>query len=111
VATLLKLHPEIRKVRVEGHTDSRGKHDYNMKLSEERANAVVGHLVLIAGIDPARLEAKGFGPEKPVAPNFSKSGRALNRRVEFQIAEKAPPGAPPPPPPPPPPPAPATPKS
>jgi outer membrane protein OmpA-like peptidoglycan-associated protein len=109
VATLLKLHPEIRKVRVEGHTDSRGKHDYNMRLSDERANAVVGHLVLIAGIDPTRLEAKGFGPDKPVRPNSTKSGRSMNRRVEFQIAEKAPVGARLPPPPPPPP-APATPK-
>jgi outer membrane protein OmpA-like peptidoglycan-associated protein len=96
VATLLKLHPEIKKVRVEGHTDSKGKHDYNMKLSDERANAVVGHLVLISGIDPARLEAKGFGPDKPVAPNMTKSGRSLNRRVEFLITERAPPAPPPP---------------
>ena len=98
VATLLKLHPEVKKVRVEGHTDSRGKHDYNMKLSQERAQAVVGHLVLISGIDPARLEAQGFGPDKPVAPNMTKSGRTLNRRVEFLISERAPPAPPAPPP-------------
>src|SRR5262249_24681478 len=87
VATLLRLHPQI-KVEVQGHTDSRGKHDYNVKLSQDRSNAVVAHLVLVSGVDPARIEAKGYGPDKPVAPNSTKSGRALNRRVEFVLLDR-----------------------
>src|SRR5262249_23004256 len=135
VATLMRLHPEIKKVRVEGHTDARGKHDYNVKLSQERANSVVAHLVLIAGIDPTRLDAEAFAPEKPVAPTSTGPARSLTRRVEFMIIERGTPGAaapapasasvpaappplsplptlppPAPTPPPPPPPAPATPK-
>jgi len=101
VSTLLKLHPEIKKVEVQGHTDSRGKHDYNEKLSQDRAAAVMSQLVLIGGVDPTRLEAKGYGPDRPVAPNSTRAGRALNRRVEFVIVERAqspptPAGLPPP---------------
>jgi outer membrane protein OmpA-like peptidoglycan-associated protein len=85
VAKLLVLHPEITSVRVEGHTDSKGKRDKNLKLSQARAEAVRKHLIEVNGIDADRLQAVGYGPDRPVAPNSTKQGRALNRRVEFVI--------------------------
>jgi outer membrane protein OmpA-like peptidoglycan-associated protein len=87
VAKILTLHPEIKKVRVEGHTDSKGKREKNMKLSQARADSVMKHLVEVNGIDPARLEAVGKGPDEPIEDNKTSKGRAKNRRVEFDIVE------------------------
>jgi len=56
----------------------------NMRLSQQRAEAVMTYL-LEQGISPERLEAKGYGEEKPIAPNSTRRGRAQNRRVEFTI--------------------------
>jgi outer membrane protein OmpA-like peptidoglycan-associated protein len=88
VADVLAATPEIKRIRIEGHTDSQGKVAYNVDLSNRRANSVmrwlVGH-----GISAERLEAKGYGPERPVATNNTAAGRAKNRRVEFHIAESA----------------------
>ncbi len=77
----------IKKLRVEGHTDNRGVKEANQKLSEDRARAVIDYLVL-QGIDPARVESAGYGDSKPVAPNLTARGRELNRRVEFLVLEK-----------------------
>ncbi|MBN2575411.1 MAG: OmpA family protein [Deltaproteobacteria bacterium] len=85
VAKLLVLHPEITRVRVEGHTDAKGKRDKNLKLSQARAEAVRNHLIEVNGIEAERLQAVGYGPDRPVASNKTKQGRALNRRVEFII--------------------------
>jgi len=85
VAKLLVLHPEITSVRVEGHTDSSGKRDKNLKLSQARAEAVRQHLIEVNGIESDRLQAVGYGPDRPVASNKTKQGRAQNRRVEFMI--------------------------
>jgi outer membrane protein OmpA-like peptidoglycan-associated protein len=90
VATLLKLHPEITKIRIEGHTDSSGKRERNVELSEERAAAVMHHLVLVHAVDPARMEARGYGPDRPIANNKTAKGRDLNRRVEFLIVDRKP---------------------
>jgi outer membrane protein OmpA-like peptidoglycan-associated protein len=87
VDTLLN-HSEIRKVEIQGHTDSRGKRDYNVDLSERRARSVRRYLVE-SGVEGKRLESKGFGPDKPIAPNITGAGRARNRRVEFHILERA----------------------
>ncbi|MBN2362197.1 MAG: OmpA family protein [Deltaproteobacteria bacterium] len=84
VAAVLKAHPEILKIRVEGHTDSTGDADYNRKLSQERADAVRAYLAQ-QGVEEARLEAAGYGPDKPIEDNKTKDGRAKNRRVEFNI--------------------------
>ncbi len=84
VASILKSHPEIEKVRIEGHTDNRGDAAYNQDLSQRRAEAVAGYLAG-KGVDRGRLEAKGYGPSQPVADNNTKDGRAKNRRVEFKI--------------------------
>ncbi|MFN0253002.1 MAG: OmpA family protein, partial [Kofleriaceae bacterium] len=82
VAAVLVAHPEITKIQVEGHTDSQGNDAYNKKLSQKRAEAVVDYLVK-KGVARDRLEAIGFGEEKPKDTNDTKEGRAVNRRVEF----------------------------
>ena len=74
------------KFSVEGYTDSTGNKAKNIKLSEERAYSVKAYLV-DKGINPARLSAKGFGPEKPIADNKTKAGRELNRRVEINLVK------------------------
>jgi OOP family OmpA-OmpF porin len=83
VVTLMKARGDM-KVAVEGHTDSKGAHDYNVKLSDQRAAAVRRYLEG-KGIAPSRLTSKGFGPDKPVASNDTDEGRAKNRRVDFVI--------------------------
>ncbi|WP_434300710.1 OmpA family protein [Corallococcus exiguus] len=87
VAQALKDAPWIRKMRIEGHTDSMGNDTANLKLSQKRADAVMVQL-LKRGIDPGRMEAVGFGETKPVAPNNTKAGRALNRRTEFNVVRQ-----------------------
>lgn len=85
VAAVLEAHPEITLVRVEGHTDARGDRDHNLELSRERAEAVVRFLVQ-KGIDPSRLRAEGFGPDRPLVPDAeSVEDLARNRRVEFKL--------------------------
>jgi len=88
VATVIKDHPFIKKILVEGHASSDGADDYNMRLSDARAKAVRDYLVNQAGIAPERLEAKGFGETKPIASNDTEEGREQNRRVEFNITEQ-----------------------
>ncbi len=73
-----------RKVIIEGHADSTHTEDYNLELSLRRALAVVEWLIE-HGVDPKRLEAKGYGESRPVADNSTLEGRALNRRVEMVL--------------------------
>ena len=81
VVTLLKENPDL-KLEVQGHTDDQGSEDYNLELSQNRAETVVTYLGLF-GIDTSRIIPKGFGESKPVMPNTTKEGRAKNRRVEL----------------------------
>ena len=75
------------KVEIQGHTDNIGSEQYNMNLSEERAQTVRDYLVA-KGIDPSRLTVKGYGESMPVADNSTPEGRSLNRRIEFKVLEK-----------------------
>lgn len=84
VTKVFKEHDEIKKVRVEGHTDSKGVASANKALSQARAASVVKWLVS-HGIDAKRLYPKGFGQEKPIDSNDTETGRQNNRRVEFHI--------------------------
>ncbi|MCC6216206.1 MAG: OmpA family protein [Polyangiaceae bacterium] len=72
------------RVEIQGHTDDTGTPGYNTRLSQERADAVRDALVRL-GIDPTRLEAKGYGKDKPLVPNVSDANRARNRRVQIVI--------------------------
>jgi OmpA-OmpF porin, OOP family len=84
VKNILESNPQIKKVQVQGHTDSKGGDAFNLGLSKRRAQAVAAWLVK-NGIDKARLEAQGFGETKPIDSNDTEEGRAVNRRVEFHI--------------------------
>ena len=86
VAGVLTSRPDIKRVRIEGHTDSRGNDNHNMDLSRRRAASVRTYL-LARGIDAARLESEGYGETRPVDSNRTSAGRAANRRVDFVILE------------------------
>ena len=87
VAKVMTDHPEIKTVRVEGHTDNVGSAAYNKKLSQQRAEAVVKWLSS-HGIAAERLKAVGLGKDRELVPNTSDLNRALNRRVEFHIEDQ-----------------------
>jgi outer membrane protein OmpA-like peptidoglycan-associated protein len=82
IAKLLKTNPGL-KLYVVGHTDNKGAFDANMKLSMDRAAAVVNALVTKQSVSAASLKACGDGPTAPVATNETEEGKALNRRVEL----------------------------
>ena len=73
------------KIRIDGYTDSTGTKEYNMKLSERRAAAVMDYLIKEAGISRSNITAVGHGEADPVADNKTPEGRAKNRRVEISI--------------------------
>ncbi len=86
IAKTLNQNPDTVIVVV-GYTDSTGNFDYNVKLSEKRAEAVKNELVL-NGVDPTRILVFGCGSKHPIAPNNTPEGRALNRRVEILVYPK-----------------------
>lgn len=83
VAQALRAAP-LLAVDIEGHTDSSGNADWNQTLSQERAEAVAEALQTL-GIDAARLKARGFGSQRPMADNSTQEGRQANRRIEFKV--------------------------
>lgn len=83
VVLLLNDNPSL-KIRINGHTDNTGKPGDNIKLSNNRSNAVIQYLKG-KGIDPGRLSYKGFGASQPVSDNGSDEGRAQNRRTEMNV--------------------------
>ncbi|MBL8613371.1 MAG: OmpA family protein, partial [Myxococcales bacterium] len=87
IADIFNQTPAIKKVAIEGHTDNKGSAVYNKNLSQNRANSVMQWLVQ-HGVAANRLEAHGYGLEKPIADNATEEGRAANRRVEFHILEE-----------------------
>ena len=85
VVDLLQTEPD-KKIRVEGHTDSRGDAEANLKLSEQRAQAVLDALVNL-GVDSSRITAMGMGEDFPIASNDDEEGRARNRRVDVILLD------------------------
>jgi outer membrane protein OmpA-like peptidoglycan-associated protein len=83
LATLLDEYPTV-KVEIVAHTDALGSDEYNQTLSETRAQSVMAFLVG-KGIASDRVIAKGYGRSRPIAPNGTDEGRAMNRRVEFKL--------------------------
>lgn len=86
IARILKRNPRMM-VGVHGHTDNVGGEEFNQRLSDQRAEAVVQALVE-RGIDRSRLRARGFGMSQPVAPNDTEENRQRNRRTEFVILRR-----------------------
>ena len=83
LAEFLRAYPK-RNVVIEGHTDNLGNEDFNVKLSQQRADAV-RDLLTARGISPQRIRTKGYGPKFPVVDNDSAAGRQQNRRVEVLV--------------------------
>jgi outer membrane protein OmpA-like peptidoglycan-associated protein len=86
VLTLLLENPEL-SLEIQGHTDSDGSEAYNLQLSQQRSESVLNYLVLF-GVEPVRLQAKGYGESMPVAPNDTDENKAKNRRVELQRLDR-----------------------
>jgi outer membrane protein OmpA-like peptidoglycan-associated protein len=84
VVRLLKVNPDIKHLDVEGHTDNRGSHELNEKLSADRAKSCMEYIIA-HGIAAGRMSSEGFGPDKPIADNATAEGRQRNRRTEFHI--------------------------
>jgi outer membrane protein OmpA-like peptidoglycan-associated protein len=89
VALMIKANPDVKRVRIEGHTDDTGPEDVNQRLSQQRANSVRRYLV-DKGVSPQRLVAKGYGESKPVEEGTSDSARTANRRVQFVVESDGP---------------------
>lgn len=87
VSAILVDHPEVSRIRIEGHTDARGSASRNRRLSAARADAVRTYMIE-SGVEAERLEAVGYGPDKPLDPSRTKAAYDLNRRVEFMIVER-----------------------
>ena len=87
VAAVIKDHPEIEKLEVQGHTDDTGNKQRNKVLSQGRADAVKKALVR-RGVIEKKLDAKGYGQDQPLGDNTTEAGRAKNRRVQFTILQK-----------------------
>ncbi|MFT5679849.1 MAG: outer membrane protein OmpA-like peptidoglycan-associated protein [Myxococcota bacterium] len=86
VAQVMRDYPNIR-VKIEGHTDSDGSESNNLRLSENRSEAVREYLTSRGGVDASRMTFEGFGETLPIDTNRTATGKANNRRVEFRITE------------------------
>lgn len=84
--TIIKT-PRIKKIEIQGHTDNAGTKEHNQELSQARAEAVRSYLIKL-GVEASRLDAKGYGQNKPIAPNINEQGKAKNRRVQFVIIDQ-----------------------
>ena len=87
LGSALQTNPQVKKVRIEGHTDNVGDPKSNQSLSDARARSVKSALEK-RGVDGGRMQPAGYGESRPVAPNKTAAGRAKNRRVEFVISER-----------------------
>lgn len=85
IVEFMKKNPKIR-IEIGGHTDNVGAAEYNMKLSQARANSTKNYIVE-HGIDASRVTCKGYGLTQPIAKNTTEQGRALNRRIEAKVVK------------------------
>jgi len=92
VALTMKANPQIEKIRVEGHADERGSDDYNLLLTQKRAESVMEYIIS-RGVDPKRIEAVGYGELRPLIEESNEGAWELNRRVEFTIVESGDPAS------------------
>jgi len=86
VAAILKAYPGL-KIHIGGYTDNDGDPQQNVQLSQNRADNVMAALTML-GVDPDRMDAKGYGQAHPIADNSSEQGRQKNRRIAMRVTEK-----------------------
>ena len=86
ITDVLRKNPSFQ-IGIRGHTDSVGNRNKNQRLSEGRAKSVRAYLIG-QGIEPGRLNARGFGEDQPIEDNSTGEGRSVNRRVEFKILNR-----------------------
>jgi len=87
VVDVMQKNPQLTLVEVQGHTDARASDEYNMKLSQARAESARNYLIS-KGVDASRLTARGYGETQPIADNTTKEGMSQNRRTEFIILQQ-----------------------
>jgi len=87
LANFMIDHPSF-KLKISGHTDSKGSQDANLRLSQARADAIKAYLIYQFKIAPERIEAEGYGSLKPIVNEVTDEDRKLNRRVEFEISRQ-----------------------
>src|SRR5690349_1528735 len=87
LANFLIDHPKF-KLNISGHTDSQGKEESNLRLSQARADAIKAYLTYEFKIEPSRIDAHGYGSSKPIVEEETDDHRKLNRRVEFNITKE-----------------------
>ncbi|HEY8078954.1 MAG TPA: OmpA family protein [Labilithrix sp.] len=88
IGDVIKANPQVKKLSIEGHASAEGNAQYNKKLSDDRAKAVMDYLVKKENVPADHLTAKGWGSEKPIGDNTTEEGREKNRRVEFLVTEQ-----------------------
>jgi outer membrane protein OmpA-like peptidoglycan-associated protein len=88
IADVINKNPHVKKIQIEGHASSEGNDAYNLRLSDQRAKAVMAYLVEKGHVAPDRLVAKGFGETRPLDPADTEEAREKNRRVEFNVIEQ-----------------------
>ena len=86
IAEILKAYPNVA-IKLGGYTDNTGDPQANLRLSQQRADAVMADLVKL-GVDAGRMKAEGYGQEHPVADNSTEEGRAKNRRIDIRVISK-----------------------
>jgi OOP family OmpA-OmpF porin len=86
IANILKAYSNVH-IRIGGYTDNQGDAASNLKLSQDRADNVM-HEIVVLGVDPARMDSKGYGEDHPVADNSTDAGRAQNRRISMRVTQK-----------------------
>jgi outer membrane protein OmpA-like peptidoglycan-associated protein len=87
IAATLQGNPDIQLVEIQGHADERGSAEHNLQLTDDRAHSVLTYLTN-KGVDPARLNAKGYGKTRPIDPGHNEAAWSKNRRVEFVIQQR-----------------------
>ena len=84
IVDFLLDNPEF-KLRISGHTDSDGREDFNLALSQARSESIQEYIVFFGSVDAERIIAKGFGSSRPILTDHSDRAKKLNRRVEFEL--------------------------
>ncbi len=87
IANFMVDHPDFN-LKISGHTDSDGREEFNLRLSQERADAIKEYIIFFGFVEPDRIEAVGYGSSQPIVKELSEEDKQLNRRVEFELTQR-----------------------